>query len=145
MLAMILNAQQLAQVLLVVLELLHLLEDLLQGIARLESLAPRLDQLQQVIPQHVHIALARVDALNVVVVLLLEHLGNVNDIPHTLLERANVRLNGLLLLEGRLNRLQVKTELVRDHQLLRVIQPLLAHRRLLVELAGKLLQVFLAH
>ena len=144
MLAVVVNLEQFAQVLQIVVELLHLLEDLVERVRGLETLPTRLDQLKQIIPKHVDVAFARVYALNVVVVLLVEDLGNVDDVADALFKRANVGLNGFLLLEGGLDRLEIKAKLVRDDQLLRVVEPLFAHCRFLVEFGRQLFEVLLA-
>ena len=139
------RGKQLVEVGQVLARLVHVLHALVERVAGLESRASRLDQLEQVVPEHEDVAFARIDALDVVVVLLLEHLGDVDDVAHALLEGANVGLDGLLLLERRLHGLHVDAELVADDELLRVVEPLLAHRRLLVELGRQLLQVLLSH
>lgn len=90
----------------------HVLEELLQRQGRLESLAPGLQQLLQVVPQAQDVVLAGRDALLVVVILLLQLLGQVFQGPHPLLIGGCVRLDGLVLLLGGLHGCQVVPKVI---------------------------------
>lgn len=90
----------------------HLLEDPLQRQVLVQASAPRLQQLLQVVPQTQHVVLAHVDPLGVVVTLGLQLLGDVHQRLDALLVGGDVRLDGVVLLLGRLHRRQVVAEVV---------------------------------
>lgn len=85
----------------------HVLEELLQGQGGLQPLSPGSQQLLQVAPQTEDIVLPGNDALLVMVILLLQLLGQVLQRLYPLLIGSCVRLNGFMLLLGSLHSCQV--------------------------------------
>lgn len=90
----------------------HVLEELLQCQGGLEPLSPGSQQLLQVAPQTEDIVLPGTDALLVMVILLLQLLGQVLQCLHPLLIGSRVGLNGFVLLLGGLHSCQVIPEVI---------------------------------
>lgn len=90
----------------------HLLEDSLQAQVEFQSLASSFQELQEVVPQPQNIVFAHRDTLDVMVVLSLQLRGYSHYHLNTLLVRGDVRLDGFVLLGGRLHGLQIKTKVV---------------------------------
>lgn len=90
----------------------HLLEDSLQGQVHLQSLPASLEQLQQALPQMDDIVLPGQDAPDAVVPLHFQFFGHRDHDLHAVFVRRHVRLDGLVLLDGRLHGLKVKAKVV---------------------------------
>lgn len=76
----------------------HLLENLLQTEVHLQSLSPRPEQLQQILPEADNVVLSRSDAFDIMVIFSLKLLCNRNHGLDSFFISCNVCLNGLVLL-----------------------------------------------
>lgn len=90
----------------------HLLEDPLQRQVLVQAPATSLQQLLQVVPEAQDVVFPRVDPLGVVVALRLQLPRDGHQGLDALLVRCDVRLDGVVLLLGRLHGRQVVTKVV---------------------------------